>query len=62
MSEQMSVIINLSREKMDQIDKRAKELGVTTGEVASVLLESGVGVDALDRVRFTTPRLVVAES
>lgn len=51
MTEEMSVMVTISAEKMAAISERAKELEVATGLVASCLLENGVGVNKLDQVR-----------
>lgn len=55
----MSVLVDLPKPMMDAISARAAELGVCAGHVASALLQSGVGVEALSRVKHAEPRLVI---
>lgn len=61
MPEQMCVNITLDKTKMDLIAKRANELGVSTGALASFLLDRGVGVGALPKVRVSDPPLYLSD-
>ncbi len=61
MSENSSVLITLPKEKMEAISKRAEELGVATGRVASCLLLHGRGIDALPSVYLEEPRCCIKQ-
>ena len=47
----MCVNVTLSKTKMNLISKRTDELSVATGDIASFLLDHGVGVDVLPKVK-----------
>ncbi len=53
-----SLIVTLPREKVDAISKRALQLGVKTGYLASFLLIHGLGIDALSSIDLEEPRLI----
>lgn len=61
MSERLSVLVTLPKEKMEAINKRADELGVTTGHLAGCLLDNGVGTEVLPRVYLEEPKLCIEE-
>ncbi len=59
MSEKLSVLVTLPKEKMETITERADELGVTTGAIASCLLDNGVGTEALPYIYIEEPKLCI---
>ncbi|KKL07643.1 hypothetical protein LCGC14_2583940 [marine sediment metagenome] len=61
MTKSLSVLISLPEEKMNVINKYADDLGVTTGHLASCLLNNSVGIEALPRVYLKEPTLCIKE-